>query len=325
MKKILPLLFCLLSITQLRAQFNVYHPFPDSNVYWKEVSTSSAVTGGSCETYGYCFIGDTLVNGHLHHKLYQVGGIYSSSIICYGTPANVISYYGAIWQDTMKHVYLFTGQAGSKDTLLYDFNLQVGDTLKQYNCSPTYYVPCYVSNIDSINIDGIYRKQFIITAVPSIYTGGQAQIVDSIIEGIGSLQGLIEYIGPIFEVATNLTCFWQNGHAYQFYANPGPFGDSCQVFGPLATKYINNITCSFKLAPNPTSNQVKLSYQLPANQNVGELLLYNTFGQLIRSEKISSANSTITQDVSILSAGVYYYTLVVNGSVMATNKLVVIK
>ena len=77
--------------------------------------------------------------------------------------------------------------------------------------------------------------------------------------------------------------------------------------------------------PNPANTSVTLSYQLAQNENKGILRLYNTTGQLIKTNNISSANGTIEEDVSTLPGGIYYYTLSVNGMIMATNKLAIIR
>jgi hypothetical protein len=77
--------------------------------------------------------------------------------------------------------------------------------------------------------------------------------------------------------------------------------------------------------PNPANTNITLSYQLPQNESKGMLNLYNTMGQLISSGDITSSNGTIDEDVSALSGGIYYYTLSVNGVVMATNKLAIIR
>src|ERR1700739_886515 len=239
MKKKYPLIFFIVFISlTTRAQFSVYHPFPDSNAYWKESSSSSAIPGSFCASYGYTLSGDTLINGKVHHKLYHVGGYYSSGTICWSTLSHSRSFYGAIREDSMKRVYLccITGST-TKDSLLYDFNLKVGDTLKQFNSQV---VISYVHSIDSIMVDGAYRKQFVISS----NAAQPHQIIDSIIEGIGSLQGLVEPIAPVFEYACWLNCFRQNGNIV-LYLNPGAFDDSCQVYGPLGVNEIENPVRSF--------------------------------------------------------------------------------
>ncbi|MGP8214038.1 MAG: hypothetical protein ACLQQ4_00605 [Bacteroidia bacterium] len=189
-KKILLTIFLPTLFLTASAQVNVYHPFPDSNAYWKENSGSSAIPPGYCDCYGYKLSGDTVINGIVYHKLYSVGGIYSSNAsLCgvEGTVSHYSNFYGALREDSAKHIYLCcTTGLGAKDSLLYDFNLKVGDTLKQYNSNATIN---YVSSIDSILIDGNYRKQFIIG-------GGY----NSIIEGIGSMQGLVEPMGPVLSI-----------------------------------------------------------------------------------------------------------------------------
>lgn len=76
--------------------------------------------------------------------------------------------------------------------------------------------------------------------------------------------------------------------------------------------------------PNPSSNNTALSYQLPEGQSRAILKLYNAVGELVKTALINSNAGTSEEDVSDLPNGIYYYTLVVNGAITATSKLVVI-
>ncbi|HTA82564.1 MAG TPA: T9SS type A sorting domain-containing protein [Bacteroidia bacterium] len=76
--------------------------------------------------------------------------------------------------------------------------------------------------------------------------------------------------------------------------------------------------------PNPSSNNTALSYQLPQGQSRATLKLYNAVGELVKTGLINSNAGTAKQDVTDLPNGIYYYTLLVNGTITATSKLVVI-
>jgi hypothetical protein len=317
MKKQILFLFSVLTLTTAFGQFNVYHPFPDSNAYWKESASAwwGAIgsPGNYCEGYGYVLKGDTLVNGIIHHKLNLVSGYYNPNASCYGSAFGYSNkFYGAIREDSAKRIYLCCTSVGSKDTLLYDFNLKVGDSLKQ---STVLYPGTHVSSIDSILIDGNYRKQWIIAV-------SNNTVFDSIIEGIGSMQGLVERIAPVFESSCNLLCFRQNGNILQSFGN-GPFNDSCTVYGPEGVKEIGNER-PFVIYPNPATTSVAISYHWLLRQNSVELKLYNTLGELVKNNAVNTGTGLTIDDVSALPNGIYYYTLLVNGTITATSKLVVI-
>lgn len=88
---------------------------------------------------------------------------------------------------------------------------------------------------------------------------------------------------------------------------------------------INNKQASMSIYPMPANNNVTITYQLSLPNTKAELKLCNAMGQLVSSKSINSENTTATEDVSVLPNGVYYYALVVNGSVAATTKLVIVR
>src|ERR1700739_479617 len=141
MKKQLLFIFSILTLTTGFAQFNVYHPFPDSNAYWKEELEATNAAFDSYTDYGYIISGDTILNGKLHHKIYKVEGVYWDNKGGGYVHYNSKRFYFAIREDSLKHVYISnvccSSVTFSGDSLLYDFNLKVGDTLNQYNSHKT--------------------------------------------------------------------------------------------------------------------------------------------------------------------------------------------
>ena len=317
MKKLLLTVIIAVIAIPAFSQFNVYHPFPDSNAYWGEENEFS--TGGplTVNDFGYKLLGDTIIKSRTYHKVYKVGGMSNSGAV---TPYSV--FYGAIREDSMKHVYAccVSGSFNKDDTLYYDFNLKVGDTLNQANSAPQGFLgpeKNYVSKIDSVLIDGNYRKRFTI----STNANNSLQVVTQMIEGIGSLEGLLEPI-EIMEGKSSVLCFRQNG--FVEYATSGYFThDTCIVYGPLDVNTITNKIPSFSIYPNPANTAVALSFQLQNKNSV--LSLYNSMGQLVKTQVINSNDKSITEDVSILPNGIYYYTLSIDGVIEATNKLAIIK
>lgn len=115
------------------------------------------------------------------------------------------SYQGAIRQDTVqKKIYYCVGTSPN-ETILYDFNLHLGDTLhNSYNNGSD---SNYVSSIDSILIGTTFRKQYHIST--GHMAGNDTNYVQ-LIEGIGSTYGLAFPITPPFEWGSKLNCFSQN-------------------------------------------------------------------------------------------------------------------
>ena len=73
--------------------------------------------------------------------------------------------------------------------------------------------------------------------------------------------------------------------------------------------------------PNPASSQTTIHYSLPTG-NQGKLVLYNLLGSKVRELPLHQQGST-TIDLSNIPAGVYMYSLVIDGQNIQTKKLLV--
>ncbi len=135
--------------------------------------------------------GDTLIGGTNYHKLVSPEQVFHSNGACNisGTWTAPGFYAGAIRQDIANKKVFYVDTMTYTEQLLYDFNLQVGDTVKGFYVSNN---PCWdeivgglVVGIDSVMIGNSYRKRWNIGGcfnTPDIY----------FIEGIGSTYGLID-------------------------------------------------------------------------------------------------------------------------------------
>ncbi len=88
-------------------------------------------------------------------------------------------------------------------------------------------------------------------------------------------------------------------------------------------KPINNILS--QPVPNPSKDEVKITFTLPEGVSRGELQLFATDGKRIRTYQVDNRFGFIMLDNSQLAPGMYYYNIVVNGQISATQKLLVIK
>ncbi len=173
-----------------------YVPFPTDSARWKVTYYSGALgCPNIVSEYQYTIDGDTLISSTTYQKIFRTG--YTNNSFCYFGP---FGYSGCIREDGNKHIYLRLPSSNS-DTLLYDFSLNVGDTVQSFLNYCT--VPITVISIDSILIQSSYRKRF------NLDGGCQANSV-SLIEGIGSTHGLLDATSS-FESAGHLDCFTLNG------------------------------------------------------------------------------------------------------------------
>ncbi|NDC41667.1 MAG: T9SS C-terminal target domain-containing protein, partial [Chitinophagia bacterium] len=77
--------------------------------------------------------------------------------------------------------------------------------------------------------------------------------------------------------------------------------------------------------PNPSKDEVKITFTLPNGVSRGELLLYTSSGQLLKSYQVDNRFGFIMLDNTLLAPGLYYYNIVANGQVSSTQKLLVVK
>ena len=77
--------------------------------------------------------------------------------------------------------------------------------------------------------------------------------------------------------------------------------------------------------PNPSKDQVKITFTLPDGVTRGQLQLFSSEGKRIKTWEVDNRFGYILFDNSELPTGVYYYNIVVNGGISSTQKMVVIK
>jgi hypothetical protein len=255
------LFFVILIAFGAPAQTNVYHPMPDSAAKW----CISYAWGTNCAGYDEftLFIsGDTGVSGKQYHKLYSTGSSY-----CWGQPTYFTNQYkGALREDTAaRKVYLL--RPGYPEDLIYDLSLGVGGTCTLGNTSfigPTY----TVTSIDSVQIGASYRKRFW-TNFSFGAGGGNGDTYISIIEGIGSTEGLLcEFMCQGVETGSVLNAFMENGQV-DYSKNMG----SCNFSAGIEVHDHLRINAF----PNPTQGILKLFIA----ENAEELQVLNSLGEVV--------------------------------------------
>ena len=77
-------------------------------------------------------------------------------------------------------------------------------------------------------------------------------------------------------------------------------------------------------SPNPANNTTKIVYGIPSNTTKAELVIHSVSG--VKLQQVTLNNSgLININTSGLSAGTYTYTLIANGTVVDTKKMVIAK
>lgn len=289
MKKLLLFIFIFLSFFS-KAQTSIYHSFPDSNAVWNIHfhSTHVVMTTVTDEYYSITLSNDTIIHSHSYHKLI-IPHIQTTNVgLC---QQFFFPYAGAIRQDTINKLVYFFPPSDTTEILLYDFNLQVGDSIRGFFEN---LYPDKVLSIDSVLIENTYRKRW------NFYGP-----LNQIIEGIGSTYGLCQIPEPTSFTncysGLTLTCFYQN--------NVTVFPDTsttCQIINSIPIQASELYTSSVQ--PNPF--HLFATFILPTEIKSAEFNLYNTLGILIMRKV--NLNRTFQIDRTRLSNGIYFYQLISN-------------
>lgn len=302
--KVKILLILLIGINiSINSQTKEYHTFPISNTVWRE--SSGGFQCDCCSEYQYFINGDTLINKLIYHKIQKTGinlyyENYGIGFCSKNIRSTINNYVGSIREVEKKLYFIVAGE--KKDTLLYDFGLKINDTIPRsyLNFSDD---TIYISNVDSILINGSYRKMFEISTKQNI---GYVKII----EGIGSTSGLFGSLIPPFENSTTLLCVKSNNNT--IYPNNST---ECN----LATKIdITDSKDSFSITPNPIELNSIITY---SNNDIIDILIIDILGKVRKQINNLSNGSVINSED--LSSGLYFYKVLKKGNELYQGKIMI--
>jgi len=293
------------------SQTNIYHQFPDSNATWNIHTYQWCGLGVDKweHFYSYVISNDTVINTDTYHKLIVPIEVITSAGQCTTTGTwNSSGYYaGAFREDTSARKIYFMLPTENVEQLLYDFTLQVGDTIRGYfeNMCGT----STIIAIDSIFIGNDYRKRWI--TYQDLYD------TISIVEGIGNSTGLLESQCLYLDADVFLlTCFSQEGISLYPDANT-----SCEIIDNLTKNKIHETVC--RISPNPFSVSARLEIYKPDNGNDNYALsIYNPLGINVREEKFRTQEPLLIYKGS-LTSGLYFFIVHMGNKKSAVGKFII--
>lgn len=243
--------------------------------------------------------GDTVINSKQYYKVYQSGYGYIDWI-----PHPFYHYFehlfhGYLREENNKWYTLYNGP---QEELLYDFNLQVNDTIESAYTYTYTLEPITITVIDSILVDSAYRKRFHL----SVPYGAEY-----IIEGIGATSGLFENM-MFFEWESELICFAKNGISIW-----GESTEECDLNVGITDNM--KIDRDFHIYPNPARNYIKIL--APQLNTIAHLTLVNTMGTIVLKKKLTLGIENIIY-LNKLASGVYII-IIENELITRTRKLIV--
>ncbi|MBR1775223.1 MAG: T9SS type A sorting domain-containing protein [Bacteroidales bacterium] len=277
MKKTIKKFFLLLALAVagiMQSHAQVSKNIVDSTKVWHD----GLIYPGGISTFTFQFGEDTIYNDRTYKQLIASSHYYVSYSLLFREDSNRVYFVNLGWKD-------------SKEYLIYDFNLEVGDTVTIRGLTQisfwedTFYE---VKSTDTIIINGTPLKHLI--------------LIDKYnrelewIEGIGSLSGLLHRDGSWVDGATHeLLCFSQDGEVlYQSYTAK----QYNECFIEAALDEIDNYDVS--IFPNPTENKVYITTPRPMF-----VIISNTEGRKLFRKNL---NTSDTLDLTNLKSGVYILT-----------------
>ena len=279
MKSVIIVLIILLT-AQVSGQS--YDPFPTDSATWsvQEYFHAWLPEPDGCIARHYGLSGDTIIDGKKFSKLF--GNNLPLHTPYEDTAFNVQTavYVAAVREDSAKKIWI--RQPGdTTDILYYDFALDSGDTF----CFNYFGMGCHpVISVDSILIDGNYRRQIIFQPFNS----------ESWIEGIGSTTGWFEW-QLTGSWSWRLLCFSE--YQQQLY---GSSNCHCDTYTPIEN--INIIRKGVKIYPTPATLEIHIEF----DEHSGDTYSINVYSVLGKRRKsIVCQEKRINIDVSDLQEGIY--------------------
>ena len=225
-----------------------------------------------------------------------------------------VSYKGHIWTQLKKTADLFFSQLyidsalvrdditankvfaivypDTNEVVLYDYNLQIGDTFKMSNSSGNY--EHVVTQIDSTTINNISHRIFKLMGINAAYDYW-------IIEGIGSTASPLHPSLPVIPILSQhswfLSCFSNSSIQSQLSSNPTNFintSNGCT----LSTNDIDIKNSEIVVSPQPAFLNAVI--KLPYLFKEGNVSITNKLGQ-----KIYQSTFTQKQDLIIPHPGIH--------------------
>ena len=160
-----------------------YTPLVREGVMWEYVHTGMNHDNGEYYTYKtYCYISGTVeVDGKVYHKCFVENTNLDDVCVAYLREEDKRVYMMSVWEDSDREIYFYN--TNGKEELIYDFNLNVGDTYSSY------ITDLEVKNVKYEEVDGTVRKIYEVYGERKLENSYTESNSYTIVEGIGVTDG----------------------------------------------------------------------------------------------------------------------------------------
>lgn len=301
MKKVTTILLLLIGTINLKAQDNI--PLVMEGKRWNVLYSMEgpSPTLPHRKTTSYSFSGDTVLDGSSYKKLF--GTIHEDLSNWQLQGALRENANGQVFFRAYKSNHTFEDQ----ESLLYDFSMQMGDSICYYD-NPTSCLKLLIVNDTILEGENTPRKKYVFrieeNGYPTIY-GYEAWI-----EGIGSEYGLLNPGSRFLVGGTyDLLCYYEDENL--IWQNPN--FNSCYLGSDGVEENVTGH--SFFIYPNPTTEKVIIE-----GLRVVEVKIYSVLGQLVKAFQ-----NTNEIDTAALPEGLYVLRIKDSEGGFHTQRITVLK
>jgi len=115
---------------------------------------------------------------------------------------------------------------------------------------------------------------------------------------------------------------------YSFFnfANPEEHVDVVVKYWSSPTAIDENIANHINISnayPNPAFNTINMDYSFDVRVDAASIKIVNLLGSVVKEVEMDQDGNRLSMDVSDLTAGIYFYSVVVNNEIFQTKKLVI--
>lgn len=282
---IVALLFSSLGFSQMN------YPIPmDNTAEWRIYESTWDGSGGGVYYHDFrVFVaGDTVVGEHIYSRLLR-SGIHGFTFEGHTSTAPFQNeFYAFIRTDSARTYAFMNGQ----DELLFDFSLQVGDTLPVTinNWSPT----VIITSIDTMLVAGKYLKKFNIEDPVNLDL-----YLAWYMEGIGHVNGIIEPMNMMLDYGSIFDCYAEN-HLPAF-----PEETTCILSVDVAENPVKYE--KILIYPNPSAGFVTVSLNADYEKELN-VKIYGVSGNLILAEtcQLKPGMNQLSFNLTGTAPGIYF-------------------
>ena len=283
-----------------------YVPLVDTNKVW---SNWSIISYWGTPTYYIKIGGDTIIDSKQYKKMYRTTD----------TLQVMWNRYAEGIREDDKRIYV---KFDSDERMLYDFNIEVGDTF--LTNIDYHYCQMVVAVIDSVELENNEIRRRIVFSFESNTQNEQCVLSNNVIpdeewiEGIGSKRGLMPVLLLYESVLADhwefLLCFHENDTLKYINSN---FSVCYLAVNTQEYDKSQNI----KVYPNPFSDYLTLEFE-DFTFNHCSILLYNTLGVEVQRIDNITQNRVVIQRNN-LPQGFYFLRVICDNKNLGVRKIII--